>query len=1122
MSSGEKAAKGKAKASSKTKSSKGKEASVNDQRFRGDGVKFKCKLVGSMDVSGARGDAMCAEAIKTLRLQALKSHKESGEHKQRIVIYVTLKGIRIVDEKTQKVQHEHPINKISFITHDPEDKRTFGYVCSQPCTTGHKLYAIKSEKPAGVITGTLYELFQVVFKIRQEAGLAKKVQNSSQAQNSPQVSNGPSVGGPQNSDGIYEVPYKNGNNKQPKPSPNLDHEYAEPIKPSTKSDPHYKVPNSPSLSATQSPQISDNSRARADVNDKLALKSISNSSPLLNRLQSFDKEPDQVSQASVPDSPFPARDNSSADLTFFSSSVFDTAPSESGMADTVSVASSADVSMLRSDSISSNSSDTRSTHSRSNSINQTATTEGSQPGFATTFDDASNVVTKVGEPGQVSESESQGDCTVAFSSLHGKEEPDEQGKVELSTGQETPVDNPDPFASSAGSFDPFASSTNDSERTQPGTSEGFFAESFAVFDSAFGDFSEKNGNGDNQVKEDFSSNDPFVRSSVVPKGEVATESSNDFTSETNFAAAFSSDKFSPSHPVTDVIPDDTESGTNESPVEEKSKSVENLGSSFSWDNSFQESESQADVMQKPLEDRSQLPEKLSGSFTWDNGFGNTSQSVTTESACTSEAVQFAWTESFISDDSDVTTKPDPSAAASISWDDAFGAAPAADESTDQPQNDFSWDNAFVIAFSSSAVVEDSSDKAGLVDSGSKPVPQPAAHDNPPAFRESAFTTSSSSQITESISDSLEANEPPPAVKDPFEEFKISFPSQTTIPEIMMSDDTGGEQSATNENLPNEELHQNVKNVVSFEETDKTVSQAQDLESESNVKNDTEEEQMKEERPCELQVQESKLSLSERPVSPTAPPPLPPRPSVSAPPLPARPSSSPAVSSGKPMSPDVFTESPSSTSAHQGKKGSSKKTPPPPPPRVDLNEESEVVSSNKKAAFPDLFGSDLFENSNDVSDHKTSEWTASWQHSPELPPKEKPKDPFSDSFFTDFDFPEKPGISKAANDHVETFATTNSSSDPFPAAFGNEDLFPAFTPAKADVAFGGGDPFQTDMSGSFSAFPSSDPFSDISDPFADKGILSDDPFGDSPSAPHVGESLTLNESLVASDEADSFA
>ena len=43
---------------------------------------------------------------------------------------------------------------------------------------------------AGAVTGALYELFQIVFKMRQEAGLAKKVQNSSQVQNSPKVSNG--------------------------------------------------------------------------------------------------------------------------------------------------------------------------------------------------------------------------------------------------------------------------------------------------------------------------------------------------------------------------------------------------------------------------------------------------------------------------------------------------------------------------------------------------------------------------------------------------------------------------------------------------------------------------------------------------------------------------------------------------------------------------------------------------------------------------------------------------------------------------------------------------------------------------------------------------------------------
>lgn len=98
MSSGEKKG-GKGKAPSRPKPPK---AQLNDQRFRGEGVKFKCKLVGSLDVTSAKGDAICADAIKKLKLQALKSNKESGEHKQKILMYITLKGIRIVDRKHRK------------------------------------------------------------------------------------------------------------------------------------------------------------------------------------------------------------------------------------------------------------------------------------------------------------------------------------------------------------------------------------------------------------------------------------------------------------------------------------------------------------------------------------------------------------------------------------------------------------------------------------------------------------------------------------------------------------------------------------------------------------------------------------------------------------------------------------------------------------------------------------------------------------------------------------------------------------------------------------------------------------------------------------------------------------
>ncbi|KAL9975242.1 hypothetical protein ACROYT_G012377 [Oculina patagonica] len=187
-----------------TKSSKEEEIPFNADRFRGEGVKFKCKLVGAVDVSSAEGDAMCVDAIKTLKIQA-KLNKDSGEHKQRIVMYVTLNGIKIVDEKTQylslaetevalavvtkfaafttfielrmEVQHDHPLKKVSYITPDPDDKNIFAWVFSQP-GHGYKLFAVKSEKPATVLNETVFELFQVRFAIPEPAGL-----NSSQASN---------------------------------------------------------------------------------------------------------------------------------------------------------------------------------------------------------------------------------------------------------------------------------------------------------------------------------------------------------------------------------------------------------------------------------------------------------------------------------------------------------------------------------------------------------------------------------------------------------------------------------------------------------------------------------------------------------------------------------------------------------------------------------------------------------------------------------------------------------------------------------------------------------------------------------------------------------------------------
>lgn len=65
-------------------------------RFLGEGVSFKAKLIGILEVSEARGDRMCQEALSDLKTAI----RAAGEHKQRITINVAIDGLRLRDEKT--------------------------------------------------------------------------------------------------------------------------------------------------------------------------------------------------------------------------------------------------------------------------------------------------------------------------------------------------------------------------------------------------------------------------------------------------------------------------------------------------------------------------------------------------------------------------------------------------------------------------------------------------------------------------------------------------------------------------------------------------------------------------------------------------------------------------------------------------------------------------------------------------------------------------------------------------------------------------------------------------------------------------------------------------------------
>ncbi|XP_064498534.1 disabled homolog 2 isoform X3 [Pseudopipra pipra] len=169
--------------SSKKEKKKGPEKTDESllARFKGDGVRYKAKLIGIDDVPEARGDKMSQDSMMKLKGMAVAARSQ-GQHKQKIWVNISLSGIKIIDEKTGVIEHEHPVNKISFIARDVTDNRAFGYICGGEGQ--HQFFAIKTAQQAEPLVVDLKDLFQLIYNMKKkEEEENKKSEEASKTEN---------------------------------------------------------------------------------------------------------------------------------------------------------------------------------------------------------------------------------------------------------------------------------------------------------------------------------------------------------------------------------------------------------------------------------------------------------------------------------------------------------------------------------------------------------------------------------------------------------------------------------------------------------------------------------------------------------------------------------------------------------------------------------------------------------------------------------------------------------------------------------------------------------------------------------------------------------------------------
>uniref|UniRef100_A0A673WBE9 DAB adaptor protein 1a n=1 Tax=Salmo trutta TaxID=8032 RepID=A0A673WBE9_SALTR len=149
------------------------------RRFKGDGVRYKAKLIGLDEVTAARGDKLCQDSMMKLKGIAAAG-RSKGDHKQKVSLTVSFGGIKIFDEKSGVLQHHHAVHEISYIAKDITDHRAFGYVCGKE--GNHRFVAIKTAQSAEPVILDLRDLFQLIYQIKQREEMEKKAQKDKQCE----------------------------------------------------------------------------------------------------------------------------------------------------------------------------------------------------------------------------------------------------------------------------------------------------------------------------------------------------------------------------------------------------------------------------------------------------------------------------------------------------------------------------------------------------------------------------------------------------------------------------------------------------------------------------------------------------------------------------------------------------------------------------------------------------------------------------------------------------------------------------------------------------------------------------------------------------------------------------
>ncbi|XP_044738001.1 low density lipoprotein receptor adapter protein 1-B-like isoform X2 [Chrysoperla carnea] len=126
-----------------------------------DSVNFTIKYLGSTLVEAASSEGATAEAIKTI----LRVAKVSGKKLQRVLVNVSLRGIRITDLSTDEELLDISIYRISYCSADASHDHVFAFIAANANETMEcHAFLCPKRKVTQAVTLTVAKAFNAAYE----------------------------------------------------------------------------------------------------------------------------------------------------------------------------------------------------------------------------------------------------------------------------------------------------------------------------------------------------------------------------------------------------------------------------------------------------------------------------------------------------------------------------------------------------------------------------------------------------------------------------------------------------------------------------------------------------------------------------------------------------------------------------------------------------------------------------------------------------------------------------------------------------------------------------------------------------------------------------------------------